>query len=272
MAWWSGSAVGNWTRRSWPAILSAGRPRSSRPTSTWMDQLAQVHGRTVIWWRHWFSDEVGVPEPPDELVLATAPDSYADPFADVAGDHRYRTAILGMLEKGIAGGYQVGAEREFQPEAPLLRAQFAKMVCEAFDVPVTEALVSSFTDLGTDDPLSLYPHEYIAALSATGILKGKTSTTFDPYSPVTRAQAVSILARALDSFYPGSLRNVEGQAPGAYNWDPPHLVNLKRAYANDLLSSLIDWMRRWDAGVSCSRGEAAQLVWNALSLIDQEGR
>lgn len=31
-------------------------------------------------------------------------------------------------------------------------------------------------------------------------------------------------------------------------------------------------MQRWDARVTSSRGEAAQLMWNALALIDQEGR
>jgi len=248
--------------------LSSGQATQLSANRTWMDQASQVHGRTVIWWKHWFSMEPGW-EPPDGFVVATAPDSYVDPFQDVAGDHRYRTGILGLSEQGIAGGYQMGADREFRSEAPLLRAQFAKMVCEAFDVPVAEDMNSQFTDLGADDPLNLYPHEYVAALSASGILKGKSLHTSDPYAPLTRAQAVSILVRALDIFHPGLLRNIEGQAPGAYQWEPPHLGNLRKAYANDLLSSLIDWVRRWDAGVSCSRGEAAQLVWNALSLIDE---
>jgi hypothetical protein len=190
----------------------------------------------------------------------------------VSGAYRYRTAILGVSEKGIATGYAAGAEQLFKPGEPLLRAQFAKMVCEAFHVPVTEDLVSGFTDLGPDDPKSLYPHEYIAALSARGILQGVTATTFDPYGSLTRSQAVSILVRALDVFYPGLVTSEQGQAPGAVNWEPPHLTNLRRAYANDLLSSLIDWLKPWDAVAPCSRGEAAQMVWNALTLVDQEGR
>ena len=134
---------------------------------------------------------------------------------------------------------------------------------------MSEDLVSPFTDLGPDDPGNLYPHEYVAALTASGVIKGKTATSFDPYSSVTRAQAVSILVRALDKFHPGALEKIEAEAPGAYRWDQPHLANLRKAYANDLLSSLVDWMQRWDAGAPCSRGEAAQLIWNALSLLDQ---
>ena len=161
-------------------------------------------------------------QPPDEFEMATAPASYMDPFVDVPGNHRYRTAILGVSQQGIAGGYKAATGLEFRPQDQLLRAQFAKMVCEAFDVPVSEDLVSPFTDLGPDDPGNLYP-----------------------------------------------LEKIEAEAPGAYRWDQPHLANLRKAYANDLLSSLVDWMQRWDAGAPCSRGEAAQLIWNALSLLDQ---
>jgi hypothetical protein len=35
---------------------------------------------------------------------------------------------------------------------------------------------------------------------------------------------------------------------------------LRRAYANDLLASTVDWLQRWDARVTCSRAEAAQLL------------
>lgn len=238
---------------------------------TWMDQLALVAGRTVVWWKHWFGMETGVVEPADRVMLATAPGSSPDRYSDVGGDQRYRTAVLGVSEAGIVDGYaESGSEgQEFRPEASLLRAQFAKMVCEALDVPVSPGLVSPFIDLGIDDPSALYPHQYVAALSAAGIVNGTTANTFFPYASLTRAQAVSILVRALDALRPGSIDGREEQPPGAYHWNAPHSSNLKRAYASDLMSSMVDWRQRWDAGVPCSRGEAAQLVWNALSLLDE---
>ena len=258
--------------------LLTGETTQLSSNRTWMDQLALVSDRTVVWWKHWFSMETGVAEPADRFMVATAPASFVSPFADVPGQHRFRTAILAMDELEIAGGYPLpgitgghvsdGKNRVFRPEATLLRAQFAKMICEAFDLPVSEGLRSAFTDLGADDPANLYPHEYVAALTASGVIKGKTATRFDPYAPVTRAQAVTLLVRALDAFEPGLLKNISGQAPGAYYWEPPHLDNLRRAYANDLLSSTIDWLQRWDARVACSRGEAAQMLWNALELMD----
>ena len=251
--------------------LLSGQTTQLSANRVWMDQASQAHGRTVVWWKYWFSMEPG-PQPPDEFVVATAPDAYVDPFNDVDGLHRYRTAIDGLYEQAIVGGYLTGDDRFFQPEASLLRAQFAKMVCEAFDVPVTEDMASGFTDLGEDDPNGLYPHEYVAALSAQGILRGVGGGRFDPYSPLTRAQAASILVRALDAVHPGLLTQAGAQPPGAYYWEPPHVANLRRAYANDMLSSLVDWMQRWDARVTCNRGEASQLVWNCLALVDQEAR
>lgn len=92
---------------------------------------------------------------------------------------------------------------------------------------------------------------------------------FDPYAPLTRAQAALILVRALDELYPGLLTEEERQAPGAFHWEPPHLADLRRAYANDLLAGTVDWLQRWDARIICSRGEAAQLTRSALALIDQ---
>ncbi len=248
--------------------LLTGQTTQLSSNRVWMDQLALVNNRTVVWWKHWSSMEVGVPEPEDRFMMATAPASFVDPFADVPGQHRFRTAILAMDELGIATGYPATEGREFRPEEPLLRAQFAKMICEAFDLPVTEDMTSAFTDMGADDPANLYPHEYVAALTASGVIKGKTAAIFDPYAPVTHAQAATLLVRALDAFEPGLLKNISGQAPGAYYWEPPHLDNLRKAYANDLLSSTIDWLQRWDARTACSRGEAAQMLWNALELRD----
>ncbi len=129
--------------------------------------------------------------------------------------------------------------------------------------------LDGLTDLGPDNPDNLYPHEYVAALSARGILKGVGAGRFDPYAALTRAQAASILVRALDELYPGLLTEEERQAPAAFYWEPPHLTDLRRAYANDLLAGTVDWLQRWDARVICSRGEAAQSTWNALALIDQ---
>ena len=48
--------------------------------------------------------------------------------------------------------------------------------------------------LDAGDPL--YPQAYIAACAAHGVIMGKTPDLFAPYDPVTRAQIVTMVARA----------------------------------------------------------------------------
>ena len=128
--------------------LLSGETTQLSDNRVYMDQLSQASGRTVVWWMYWWADTPGV----DRFMVASAPLSAEEPFQDVEGTHRYRTAILGLYERGISGGYLVGSDRFFRPEAPLLRAQFAKMVCQALHVPVTEDMDAPFTDLGARRP------------------------------------------------------------------------------------------------------------------------
>lgn len=237
---------------------------------TWMDQAAQVREGTVVWWKCLFSMQ-SAPRIGDRFMVAAAPATQAHSFADVSGSDPFRTAMVGLDEQGVANGYRVGSDRLFRPLDPCLRAQFAKMVCEALDATVSEDLAAPFGDLGPDDPLDLYPHEYVAALAAAGVVQGTTAASFESYGPLTRAQAASILVRALDVFRPGVLRDLGWQAPGTGPWSPPHGANLRKAYANDVLAGAIAYLQPWDADCRCPRGEAAQFIWNALALITQEG-
>ena len=41
-----------------------------------------------------------------------------------------------------------------------------------------------------------YPRAYIAACTAHGVITGKTPYLFAPYDPVTRAQIITMVARA----------------------------------------------------------------------------
>lgn len=85
---------------------------------------------------------------------------------------------------------------EFRLQAALTRAQFAKMLATALRVRVTESMDAPFDDLGPDDPQSLFPHEYIAALAKLGIIQGTSVGCFSPHANVSRAQMATLLVRA----------------------------------------------------------------------------
>jgi len=97
-------------------------------------------------------------------------------------------------------------ERDFfLPETPMTRQEFAQAVVKACDIRLisnTSTKSSSrrkkseeplFTDVNTKDP----DYEYISQAVNKGIIQGRPDGTFAPMEPLTRAQAVTILIRAL---------------------------------------------------------------------------
>lgn len=201
------------------------------------------------------------PDSPLQLFVAQPPASPLPEFADVAATHPWRTAIVSLAGRGAVGGYTQGTQAVYRPNQLLLRAQFAKIVAEALDLPVEESLSSGFTDMGEDGP-GLYPHDYVAAVAQVGIVKGFSSSTFGPYQNVTRAQLVTMVVRAAEATGIGLLPVPEYYGPQFS--DPVHGPNLFRARINGLLDGLGDYPQAWDPAKPASRGEAALIVWNLL--------
>lgn len=99
-----------------------------------------------------------------------------------------------------------GGSTFFVPEAPMTRAEFTRAVIRACNIrtttgtqksPVTRRKqpqeVSPFKDVPTTDP----DYQYIKEGLAKGIISGESKDLFKPKNPLTRAQAITILIRAL---------------------------------------------------------------------------
>jgi hypothetical protein len=65
------------------------------------------------------------------------------PFPDVEGNWAYHS-ILSLFHQGVVQGYPDGA---FRPERPITRAEFAKMMASAYNLPVSHPAVPTFSDL-----------------------------------------------------------------------------------------------------------------------------
>ena len=197
------------------------------------------------------------------LVVSIASFALADSvaFPDVAGSHPYYAAISDLAARGIIGGYDNG---NFGPSDPVKRQQFAKMVVLTGGYPVSEANVCPFLDVVVGGPSTLFPDNYVAVCASNGITAGKTPTTFDPYSNITRLQMVTMVVRMADNLRPGLLNTTPAgwTATGAWGTNPTHGANAARAEFNGLLAGLN--LAALDPGGNATRGEVAQVLHNLL--------
>ncbi|NLT34466.1 MAG: S8 family serine peptidase [Gaiellales bacterium] len=202
-------------------------------------------------------------ERPSTTTTSVSDPLPVSPFPDVPTYHPYFRAIIELARGGVVNGRTDGT---FGPDSPVMRAQFAKMACGGLGVVVTESLVAAFQDLGADDPASLYPHDYIAAAAAQGIMRGVTSGYFRPWDTLTRAQMLTAVVRAMHALHPGALA-----APPAWfqtgvgDFSADHYPQLRVAEYNGLLDGLVGYGPGWDPWLAATRGEVADVLWRAMT-------
>ena len=193
-------------------------------------------------------------------------------FTDVRPDTAYYEAIQGMASLGLVQGYPTGSGRsEFRPANSVYRAQYAKMIDGALGLLPDEDMVPPvvFTDLGADDPASLYPHEYVWMAYSHGIVKGYPNGTFKPYTPIVRGHVVTMTVRALQALHAGVLEDPPLDYQQGWGRDllPEHRANAAIAEYNGLLDGLSLPAAAAGGDVSMLRGEVAQVLWNTMALV-----
>ncbi|MFP6649456.1 MAG: SpoIID/LytB domain-containing protein [Pirellulaceae bacterium] len=120
-------------------------------------------------------------------ALGLLPVAGVNPFSDDA-DHVLETEINTLYANGITTG--CSAQR-YCPDQTVTRAEMAAFLTRAFNL-----LPSDETIQFVDDAAHYFDPE-IAALSANGVTKGCTPTSFCPDQTVTRAEMAAFLIRAL---------------------------------------------------------------------------
>ena len=108
-------------------------------------------------------------------------------FSDVPMSHPYYEAITRLQQAGVIDG----SNGEFNPSESLTRAQLAKILVLTFGI--TSGGTRTFKDVSTTH----WSYDYIAALADKGIALGNNGN-FKPDEPVTRAQFVAFLYRAMN--------------------------------------------------------------------------
>ena len=193
------------------------------------------------------------------MIMGTVAVASAKDFKDVKATDNYAKAIDVLSNLGIIDGFTDG---EYKPEGYFTRAQAAKMVAIVHNAATNgkikgqdgiSALYGNAQNAFTDCTGN-WAVAYINYCRATGLLDGITRTTYAPNSKLTGVQWLKLMLTTL-----GFDTSKEGYL-GA-GWD----VNvLNRANEIKLLDGLADG---WKGNVPVTRGEAAQILYNALTAF-----
>ena len=99
-------------------------------------------------------------------------------------------AINRLASLGVINGR---SETIFDPEATVTRAEFAKMVCNAFGITANTGNKQTFTDVTLSD----WYYAPVEAAAAAGVINGVSDTEFAPNDLITREQMAAMMYRAI---------------------------------------------------------------------------
>ncbi len=165
-------------------------------------------------------------------------------FTDISG-HAYEEALKFLGAFGIFTGPE-GIGGPVYPNDTLTRAEFCKVVVHMLDKQRVAQALSTYPPRFTDAvQIPIWAWGYVNTASNMGIIKGFEDGTFRANEPVTWAQALAMVIRAL---------KLEAGVTGV--WPLNYVVF---AYDAELVDDLDVY-----ANLPITRGEMAQLAYNAM--------
>ena len=114
--------------------------------------------------------------------------AYTSKFTDIDKDHWAYNYVSYAYENGIVIGYE---DNSFAPDGYITRAEFATIIQRYFNIPINE--YSTFVDVEKDH----WAIAYIGACKDANLIIGYENGEFRPENKITRAEAVTIINRAL---------------------------------------------------------------------------
>ena len=179
-------------------------------------------------------------------------------FADVSEESTIYWNEIGYLAS--LGAVSGSGDGLFRPGDSLMRQQFAKIIVRSLDYVVTGSEDCPFVDvaaqIGTDP---FYPYYYVAVAYQHGITKGTNSTHFSPYRTLTRAQMITMVARAAGLAEPPA-----AYTPPFSRFSTVHYPSARAAAYAGLLDGLAGMGPSYDFTAPATRGEVCALVYALL--------
>ena len=187
------------------------------------------------------------------VVTVASAKTYKD--ADAEAFKNYADAIDALSSLKILDGFE---DETFKADGTLTRAQAAKIVAIVHNAATNGRIQSDIADLYSNaqnpfvDCNTSWALPYINYCRITGLADGMTATTYAPKREVTGVQFLKLMLTTLNF-------NTAKEGYTGTGWD----INvLNRANEIGLTAGLEDG---WKAIAPIKRGEAAQVLYNALT-------
>ncbi|MDY4996064.1 MAG: S-layer homology domain-containing protein, partial [Oscillospiraceae bacterium] len=195
------------------------------------------------------------------MIMSVVTVASAKTYTDVKATDNYADAIDALSSLKILDGFKDGDNYSFKAEDPFTRAQAAKIVAivhnaatngKIQDQDAISALYSNAQNNKFVDCNNSWALPFINYCRITGLADGMTATTYEPNRYVTGVQFLKLMLTTLNF-------DTAKEGYTGTGWD----VNvLNRANEIGLTAGLADG---WKAIAPITRGEAAQVLYNALT-------
>ena len=194
------------------------------------------------------------------MIMGTVAVASAKDYADVKADSDYAEAIDVLSNLNILDGFKTGETYNFQPDGYFTRAQAAKIVAIVHNAATNgkikgqDAISSLYSNAQNPfvDCNNSWALPFINYCRITGLADGMTKTTYAPERRLTGVQWLKLMLTTLNF-------DTAKEGYTGTGWD----INvLNRANEIGLTAGLADG---WKAIAPIKRGEAAQILYNALT-------
>lgn len=171
----------------------------------------------------------------------------AGAFSDVPTTHWASEYIYGLAEKGIIKGK---TPTIFDPESNLTRGQFASLLVRSLGL--TAKSNNPFKDVSGDLA------KEVAAAYEAGIVKGVSSTKFEPSKPITREQMTTMLIRAYEKKHGTVKTNEKSPFTDVDKLSSENKAAIQKAYELKIVQG---YGKEFKPLNKATRAEAAKVVY-----------
>lgn len=173
-------------------------------------------------------------------------------FSDLPVDHWAGDCVEQLLAEGIVSGDPAGT---FRPNDNVNRAEFVKMIMRALYPEMSDyAAVSCYGDVKSSDWFA----SPVCAAGSINIVKGYDGNVFRPAQFMTRAEAISVLAKAMNLPISANVASMFPDVTAVWQ-----ISYINAAAKQNLVGGYTDGSFRPNNNLS--RAEAAKLVCNAVN-------